>query len=119
MFKKATNSITFDNGVAITLACQDLLWLKELLKNIDNSYVNTPIKLFSDNQSAIKLVHSNNYHARSKHIDTKYNFVKENVASKVIELSYIPTEEMIADALTKAVTSNKNLYCNNGIGLGE
>lgn len=112
-------STTESEYIAITLACQELLWLKGLLKDIDYSYVETPIKLFSDNQSAIKLVYSNNYHARSKHIDTKYNFVKENVANKVVELSYIPTEEMIADALTKPVTSNKNLYCNEGIGLRE
>lgn len=112
-------STTESEYIAITLACQELLWLKGLLKDIDNSYVETPIKLFSDNQSAIKLVYSNNYHARSKHIDTKYNFVKENVANKVIDLSYVPTEEMIADALTKPVTSNINSYCNEGIGLRE
>jgi len=105
--------------VAITLACQELLWLKGSLKDIDYSHVDTPIKLFSDNQSAIKLVYSNNYYVRSKHIDTKYNFVKENLANKVFDLSYIPTEEMIVDALTKPVTNNKNLCYNNGIGLGE
>jgi len=112
-------STTESEYIAIALASQELLWLKRLLKDIENLSADNPVKLYSDNQSAIKLMRSNHYHARSKHIDTKYNFEKENVANKVIDLSYISSEEMIADALTKPVTSEKNSFCNDGIGLSE
>lgn len=103
--------------IAIALAVQELLWLKRLIKDIDNSCVREPIRLHSDNQSAIKLAHSDNYHARSKHIDTKYKFIREKVANNVIRINYVPSNEMIADALTKAVTSEKNKFCNKYIGL--
>lgn len=86
-------STTESEYIAIALASQELLWLKRLLKDIENLSADDPVKLYSDNQSAIKLMRSNNYHARSKHIVTKYNFVKENVANKVIDLSYIPSEK--------------------------
>lgn len=88
-----------------------------MLKDIDSSCVNEPIKLYSDNQSAIKLAHSNNYHARSRHIDTKYNFIKEKIINKVIGLDYVSTKDMIANALTKAVSYEKNKFCNNSLGL--
>lgn len=112
-------STTESEYIAIALASQELLWLKRLLKDIENLSADNLVKLYSDNQSAIKLMRSNHYYARSKHIDTKYNFMKENVANKVIDLSYISSEEMIADALTKPVTSEKNRFCNNGMGLSE
>jgi len=57
--------------------------------------------------------------ARSKHIDTKYNFVKEKVENKIFCKAGILTERMIADALIKAITNDKNKYCNDGMGLYE
>lgn len=101
----------------MALATQELLWLKGIIKDIDDSCIREPIELCSDSQSAIKLVYSNNYHARSKHIDIKHKFIKENVSDKVIELNYVSSKEMIADALTKAVTSDKNIFCNQGMNL--
>lgn len=54
----------------------------------------------------------NNYHARSKHIDTKHNFLKEKVFGKMIRLEYVCSKVMVANALTKAVTVEKNKLCN-------
>ena len=45
-------------------------------------------------------------HKRSKHIDTKYHFIRENVEDKVVEL-YTPTDQLAADLLTKAVPQVK------------
>ena len=44
------------------------------------------------------------HHARSKHIDIQHHFVREKIESKEIEISYMTTDEMIADALTKSLT---------------
>ena len=50
-------------------------------------------------------------HSRSKHIDIQYHFVREQLARDIISLSYIPTSNMAADGLTKALqkTSFKGL----------
>lgn len=48
------------------------------------------------------------YHARTKHIDIKYHFLREKVKEGVIELAYKPTDEMIADGSTKALNRIKH-----------
>ncbi|XP_071573948.1 uncharacterized protein [Temnothorax nylanderi] len=70
-------STTESEYIAMSLATQELLWLKRLMEDIDKSCIREPICLYSDNQSAIKLASSDNYYARSKHIDTRYKFIKK------------------------------------------
>jgi len=54
-----------------------------------------------DNQSAIKLAKNPVQHGRSKHIDTRYHFLRDHVKQKTIELKYCNTTEQIADIFTK------------------
>ena len=63
-----------------------------------------PTILHDDNQSAIKIAEGNGVNNRTKHIDIKYHFVRDTVRDKVISINYCPTEEMIADSLTKPLT---------------
>ena len=66
-----------------------------------------PIKLRSDNQSAIALARSEGqFHARSKHIDIRWHFIKFCVENESIELIYCPTEEMIADIFSRTWSSS-------------
>ena len=65
------------------------------------------IPLKGDNQGSIALAHNPVFHSRTKHIDIQHHYIRDEVASKRIELSYVPTEEMIADGLTKALTHVK------------
>ena len=54
-----------------------------------------------DNQSAICMATNPVFHARTKHVDLKYHFVRDHVEKKTIVLEYCPTENMTADILTK------------------
>ena len=45
-------------------------------------------------------------HSRSKHIDIQYHFVQKQLTQDIISLSYIPTSNMAADGLTKALPKN-------------
>ena len=63
----------------------------------------TPTTLHSDNQGAIALARTGAYHARTKHIDVRYHFIRETVAQGDITLRYCPTEDMVADIFTKAL----------------
>lgn len=65
------------------------------------------ISLKSDNQGSIALVHNPVFHLRTKHIDIKHHYIRNEVASKKIELSYVLTDQIIADGLTKALTHVK------------
>jgi hypothetical protein len=66
-----------------------------------------PTTLFSDNQSAIALAKDHQYHAHTKHIDIRYHFIRWIIDQGVLRLVYCPTDDMIADALTKALPSTK------------
>ena len=63
--------------------------------------------LFEDNQSAIALAKNPVHHARSKHIDIQHHYIREKIESKEIDINYMSTDEMIADALTKPLARPK------------
>ena len=62
-----------------------------------------PTKLYEDNQGAICLANNPTGHKRTKHIDVRHHFIREQIENKTISLAYIKTTEMTADLLTKAL----------------
>ncbi|KAL8170759.1 hypothetical protein V2J09_022563 [Rumex salicifolius] len=80
-------------------ACQGI-WLKRLMESLRGDTKLTPI-LKVDNKSAIALAQNPVHHERSKHIDTKYHFIRECVESGNVKLEYTNTETQLADILTK------------------
>ncbi|KAK3040229.1 hypothetical protein RJ639_028942 [Escallonia herrerae] len=60
-----------------------------------------PTKILVDNKSALELAKNPMFHERSKHIDTKYHFIRECVSKKEIELEYVKSQDQVADIFTK------------------
>ena len=88
--------------VALSSATQEAIWLRRLLSDI--SFQECPTTLINeDNQGAIELSKNAKHHERTKHIDIAYHFIRERVSSQEIVVSYCPTNDMIADVMTKAV----------------
>ena len=73
--------------------------------------------IHEDNQSAISIGNSNIISKKTKHIEIRYHFVKDLIDKCEIKLDYCPTEDMLADALTKGVNKNKLLKFRNMMGL--
>ena len=59
--------------------------------------------MYEDNQGCIALAKKPVHHKRTKHIDVRHHFIREKVEMGIIELRYLPTGEMVADALTKGL----------------
>jgi hypothetical protein len=72
--------------------------MKELYERED-----APITIHCDNQSTIALALNNKFHARTKHIDIHYHFVRSVIENGTIDLQYIPSAENVADVFTKAL----------------
>jgi hypothetical protein len=82
-------------------ACQGV-WLSRLLGELLG--IQAPkVNLFVDNKSAIALSKNPVHHERSKHIDTKYHFVRECVDNGSIDIDHVSTQNQLADILTKAL----------------
>ncbi|XP_055632900.1 uncharacterized protein LOC129773324 [Toxorhynchites rutilus septentrionalis] len=88
-------SFTEAEFVSLAEACQELTWVKKLLTDFGVD-VSEPVPTFEDNQSCIKLINSDRIEKRSKHIETKYFYVRDLQEKKQILLKYCPTEEMLA-----------------------
>ena len=69
--------------------------------------VNSPIQIFGDNQAANLLVKDAHISERSKHIDVAYHHVRDLYNRNLIQLDYMPTEDMVADGLTKPLLGDK------------
>ena len=99
--------------MALTVAAKEAIWLRLLMTElgIQNTAptINvikgeTAITLKGDNQSSIALANNPVHHARTKHIDIQHHFIRNEVMEGRIDLTYIPTEDMIADGLTKPLS---------------
>ena len=113
-----TLSTTEAEYVAMTYAAKEAAWLRQLISELFRP-LEYPITLHGDNQSAIALAHSDigQFHARTKHIDIRYHFIRYVIANGTIRLVYCPTNDMVADTLTKALPSAKAKHFASALGL--
>jgi ribonuclease HI len=88
--------------VAAMHAAKEAIWLCRLIFELF-PLPTTPTTIHCDNQAVIKLAMDDNYHARTKHIDICYHFIRQVIAEKTITLIYCPTDDMAADFLTKSL----------------
>ncbi|KAD3338587.1 hypothetical protein E3N88_34108 [Mikania micrantha] len=78
------------------------IWLRGLLAEITGKE-ETQVEIKVDNKSAIALIRNPVFHGRSKHIDTRYHFIRESVEKEQIRIEYVCGDEQKADILTKAL----------------
>ena len=89
--------------MALSGAAQEAVWMRQLLSDLGREVVGATT-IQEDNQSAICMAKSPQFHGRAKHIDIKFHFVREQVNEGKIKLEYCQTGDMIADMLTKGLS---------------
>lgn len=87
---------------ALSLACQEVMWLRRLLEELGEPETN-PTIVFEDNMGCLSFAKAERCSGRVKHIDTKRHFIRDLCEKKTVDLKYCSSEEMVADALTKPV----------------
>ena len=60
--------------------------------------------IYCDNQSCIKLSKNPVFHEKSKHIEIKYQYIRDMVEKGAMKLQYVVTDEQVADVLTKSLS---------------
>ena len=102
--------------VALAAASQEAVWLRQLLKDLKFGS-DDPLVVNEDNQSAICIAKNPKDHAKTKHIQIKYHFVRDLIQQNVLVLKYCPTEEMLADVFTKPLPKTQFEKLRNMMGM--
>lgn len=103
--------------MSLASAIQEALWLKQPEESFWPELKVNPLIMYCDNQSAISLSGNESYHARSKHIDVRYHFIRQKITTNRVKLNYRRSEDMVADALTKGLPRFKHESFINAMGL--
>ena len=71
--------------------------------------------LYCDNQGTIALAKNPIKQQRTKHVDIKYHFIRDEIAKGAVCMSYIPSDSNLADIFTKPMSSYKLKNFKNSI----
>jgi hypothetical protein len=93
--------------VAASSCCAQLLWMRQTLKNY--GYTMNHIPLLCDNESSIKIAYNPCEHYRTKHIDIWHHFLRDHVIKWDIVISYVGTNDQLADIFTKLLDEKRFL----------
>ena len=93
--------------MATSHCTKEAVWLGQIL--VDVGYVQEgPTSIMCDKQGCITLANNPIHHYRTKHIDVQLHFIRERLENREICLKYCPTEDMIADVLTKPLAKDRH-----------
>lgn len=89
---------------AIANATAEIMWVQTLLAELG---IKSPqaAKIWCDNLGAEYLSASPVFHARTKHIEVDYHFVRERVSQKLLEIDFVPSSDQVADGFTKPLST--------------
>nr|GEX13708.1 hypothetical protein [Tanacetum cinerariifolium] len=113
--KSAAISSTKAEYIVLSRCCAQILWMRSQLTDYGLGFNKIP--MYCDNKSAIALCCNNVQHFRSKHIDIRYHFIKEQVENGVIELYFVFTKYQLADLFTKALGRDRIEFLINKLGI--
>jgi hypothetical protein len=102
--KQATvsRSSTESEYKAVANATSEIMWIQTLLKELGISAPRMA-KLWCDNMGAKYLSANPMFHARTKHIEVDFHFVREIVLNNLLQIDFVPTGDQVADGFTKAL----------------
>jgi hypothetical protein len=82
------------------MTVREAVWLHNLLTDLFKHVLDSTI-IHYGNQSCVKISDNPVFHDKSNHIEIKYHFIRDMVQRKEVLVQYLPTDEQVADVLTK------------------
>jgi histone deacetylase 1/2 len=91
---------------AMANAAVEIIWLESLLRELGVRLPHPPC-LWCDNLGATYLSANPVFHARAKHIEIDFHFVRERVRSKQLQVRFVSSRDQLADGFTKSLPTHK------------
>ncbi|CAM8988176.1 unnamed protein product [Rhodiola kirilowii] len=110
-----SRSSTESEYKAVADTTAEIIWIEGLLKELNIQY-NSPV-LWCDNIGATYLSTNPVFHARTKHIEIDYHFVRERVARKLLHIRFISSKHQLADIFTKPLPQPQFKECIRNLNL--
>ncbi|KAM1014252.1 hypothetical protein TB2_044093 [Malus domestica] len=95
----------------------ELTWVCKVLKDFGFSLSATPT-LWCDNISAISLASNPIFHARTKHVEIDYHYIRELVLANLVRVQYVCSQDQIADIHTKSLSKSRFQFLQSKLSLG-
>jgi hypothetical protein len=95
----AAYSTTEADYVAAASCCSQLLWITNTMSDFGEEYTHVPLQC--DSTSAVSVAKNSVLHSKTKHIELRYHFLRDNVEKGKITLIHVPTHDQLADIFTK------------------
>ena len=112
----ALSSIEAEYKATCFASCE-VIWLRRILWHMGVQQEDATV-LWCDNQSCMAIAKNPVFHARTKHIEIQYHYVRELIEEKVVELVYCPIEENGANIFTKELGKDLLQYHLQRLGIG-
>nr|KAJ0227041.1 hypothetical protein LSAT_V11C100046250 [Lactuca sativa] len=101
--------------VAAGRCCAQLLWIQNQVLDYGIKFSKTPI--YCDNTSAIQITQNPVQHSKTKHIEIRHHFIRDNVEKGKVVLEHVKTSEQLAGIFTKTLDSQTTAYIIGELGM--
>lgn len=96
--------------MSLSDSCKEAMYLQKLISEL-NICETLKIKIYVDNNGALRLAENSMYHGRTKHIDIRHHFIRDALKTNNITLEHVSTSNMGADIFTKPLPASKHYNC--------
>ena len=99
-FSRKQTSVALSSAEAEYIVALEAVWLRKLLVGLFGHMLE-PTIIRCDNQSCVQMSMNPVHHDTTKHVEMRYHYVRDMVQRRAVELQFVPTDEQVADVLTK------------------
>ncbi|KAM1277315.1 hypothetical protein ACFX13_030432 [Malus domestica] len=106
--KGVSRSSTESEYRQLAITAATISWFRKLFKDLHLHL--SPPKVWCDNISAIFLASNPVFHARTRHVEVDYHYIREKVTRQELQVGYVVTQDQLADFLTKGLSTYRFNY---------